>query len=143
MKFVSKNLAETADIAQKFLAECAPKEGVAMIVGLSGDLGSGKTAFTQAVAKHLGIEENVTSPTFIIEKVYKLKGSQFEYLIHIDAYRLEGGHELQHLGWSEITNNSKNLIFLEWPEKVIDILPDAMKMITFKFIDENTREIEF
>lgn len=143
MKFVSKNLQDTADIAEKFLAECASREGEALVVGLSGDLGSGKTAFTQAVAKQLGIQDIVTSPTFIIEKIYKLNNQQFDHLIHIDAYRLESGSELLHLGWKEIAANPKNVIFIEWPEKVIDILPKGITMIEFKFIDETTREINF
>lgn len=114
-----------------------------MVVGLSGDLGSGKTAFTQAVAKQLGIQDIVTSPTFIIEKIYKLNNQQFDHLIHIDAYRLESGAELLHLGWNEIAANPKNIIFVEWPEKVVDILPKGITMIEFKFIDETTREINF
>ena len=142
MKCVSKSLADTKDIAQKFLAECTSKEDGATIVGLHGDLGAGKTAFTQAVAQILGVQDVVTSPTFIIEKLYKLDGKHFDQLIHIDAYRLESGKELADLGWQEIAQNPKNLILIEWPEKVAEILPADMKKIHFTFIDESTREIE-
>ncbi len=140
---ISKSLGETEQIAQDFLKTCVTQEGKALVIGLSGDLGAGKTAFTQAIAQTLGVKEIVTSPTFIIEKIYKLHSSEFEHLIHIDAYRLESGEELLHLGWKEIISNSKNLIFIEWPEKVADILPDVTKYIKFKFIDEDTREIKF
>lgn len=143
MLHISKSITETEQIAQQFLQILIPQEGKATIVGLSGDLGAGKTAFTQVVARILGIKEIVTSPTFIIEKIYKLDEGLFEHLIHIDAYRLESGDELLHLGWKEISSNSKNLIFIEWPEKVANILPDDAKYIEFKFVDETTREIKW
>lgn len=133
----------------------------AVIVGLFGDLGSGKTTFTQAVAKVLGVTETVTSPTFVIEKIYKLGGlakqtgfvsasesrlsapHAFKHLIHIDAYRLESGKELEHLGWHDIASDPKNLIMIEWPEKVAEILPSDITKLHFTFIDEKTREIVY
>ena len=142
MKIISKSLGETEKIAREFLAENISKnENSATVVGLYGDLGSGKTAFTQAVAKCLGVKEAVTSPTFVIEKIYKLDHQNFDHLIHIDSYRLKSGDELLHLGWEEIAKNPKNLIFIEWPEKVAEILPNDIKKIHFTFVDENTREI--
>jgi tRNA threonylcarbamoyladenosine biosynthesis protein TsaE len=143
MKYLSKSLTDTRNIAQKFLAELSSTPQGATIVGLHGDLGAGKTAFTQAVAQILGVQDVVTSPTFIIEKLYKLDDKHFDQLIHIDAYRLESGKELADLGWREIAENPKNLILIEWPEKVAEILPADMKKIQFTFIDEHTREIEF
>lgn len=144
MKILSKSLEETEKIARDFIEkEFLRNESDAIIVGLYGDLGSGKTAFTQAVAKYLGVKEVVTSPTFVIEKIYKLKGGHFDHLIHIDAYRLKSGDELLRLGWEEIAKNPKNIIFVEWPERVAEILPNNIKKIYFFFINENTREIEF
>lgn len=143
MKIISKNLKEAEKIAWDFTEkEFAKNKDKALIVGLYGDLGSGKTAFTQAVAKCLGVKETVTSPTFVIEKIYKLKGENFDHLIHIDAYRLKSGDELLRLGWEEIAKNPKNIIFIEWPEKVAEILPKNIKKIYFTFIDKNTREIK-
>ncbi len=143
MKYVSKNLEETAKISHNFVVSLGGKDhNQAVIVGLYGDLGSGKTTFTQLLAKELGVTETVTSPTFVIEKIYKLKDQVFEYLIHIDAYRLEKASELLHLGWEEIIANPKNLILIEWPERVAEILPKETKKIKFTFIDETTREIE-
>ena len=130
-------------MAREFVEkEFVKNDGGALIVGLYGDLGSGKTAFTQVVAKCLGVKETVTSPTFVIEKIYKLDHRDFEHLIHIDAYRLKNGDELLHLGWEEIAKNPKNIIFIEWPERVAEILPNNMKKIYFTFVNEDTREIE-
>lgn len=137
----SKNLEDTQQIAEDFVRDLVPKN-TALVVGLYGDLGSGKTTFTQQVAKALGITETVTSPTFVIEKIYTISHNSFTQLIHIDAYRLESSKELVQLHWQEIINDPKNIIMLEWPERVADILPDGMAKLTFIFIDETTREVE-
>jgi tRNA threonylcarbamoyladenosine biosynthesis protein TsaE len=143
MKFRSTSTHETQKIAFEFVAELRPHTTEATIVALQGDLGSGKTTFTQFVANTLHFEGAVTSPTFVIEKIYKLNNNQyFNHLIHIDAYRLESAHELETLGWKELTSDPKNLILIEWPEKVAEILPENIKKVHFKFIDETTRDIE-
>ena len=142
MKIISKSLKETEKIARDFVEkEFVKNRESAFVVGFYGDLGSGKTAFTQAAAKCLGVKETVTSPTFVIEKIYKLDHQNFDHLIHIDAYRLGSGNELLNLGWEEIAKNPKNIIFIEWPEKVAEILPEDIKKIQLTFVDENTREI--
>jgi tRNA threonylcarbamoyladenosine biosynthesis protein TsaE len=130
------------------------KNSGATIVGLYGELGSGKTSFTQGVARTLGISETVVSPTFVIEKIYELQSPKteteltsppsnknFSHLIHIDAYRLEKSSELLHLGWPEIIADSKNLILIEWPERVADIIPKHIR-INFRHIENEQREIE-
>ena len=114
-----------------------------MVVALQGELGSGKTAFTQEVGKILGVAENMHSPTFVIEKIYKIDWKGFKNLIHIDAYRLEKDSELLHLGWKEITREPENLVFLEWPENIAGIIPASAQKIYFKFIDDTTREISY
>lgn len=149
MKIISKSLAETDIVARDFLKELQEfkktnqNTSAAVVVGLFGELGSGKTTFSQSLGRHLRINEFMTSPTFVIEKIYKLDGkNDFDNLIHIDAYRLEKGRELEVLGFKELLKDSKNLILIEWPERVADILPDNMIKIYFKFISENEREIE-
>ena len=131
--------------ASSFIKNLSVNSDRAIIIGLLGDLGSGKTAFVQSVAKVLKIEKYITSPTFVIQKRYKigLEGSFFENLIHIDAYRLESGEELLSLDWVEIKSNPKNIIFIEWPERINEVLDKDMETIHFKFIDENTREVIF
>lgn len=111
----------------------------AVVVGLEGDLGAGKTTLFQGVAKNLGVIEHTTSPTFVIQKTYRLKGQPFENLIHIDAYRLKSARELEALGWKELLTDRANLIFLEWPERVRDALPAGTHTIKLRFVDEQTR----
>ena len=128
MKYISNSLEETQKIADDFIKNISPKSDSAFVVGLSGNLGAGKTAFTKCIAKSLGVEETVTSPTFVIEKIYELENQKFSHLIHIDAYRLESGEELLNLGWQRIISDPKNLILIEWPEKVSSVMPEHTKM---------------
>jgi tRNA threonylcarbamoyladenosine biosynthesis protein TsaE len=154
MKYISKSLEETKEIAQNFLNTLKPQER-ATVIALQGDLGAGKTAFSQMVGKLLGVEENMQSPTFVIMKIYKLKPTTsprhggasnqqlWSNLIHIDAYRLEKEEELLHLGWQEIISEPENLVLIEWPENVSGIIPSDTRRVDFKFVDESTREISY
>lgn len=119
-----------------------PKEK-AVILALSGDLGTGKTTITKEIAKHLGVRENVISPTFVIMKIYKTKDKIFKNLIHIDAYRLENDEEILMLGWKDMIEDKNNLIILEWPERVLKCLPIDVFSINIEHKDETTRNIKF
>ncbi len=140
MKVISKSLSDTRDTARLVLDSLAAGTE-AGVVALQGDLGAGKTAFTQEVGKLLGITEGMQSPTFVIMKIYPIDFKGFKNFIHIDAYRLEHESELLHLGWQELIREPENLIFIEWPERVAGIMPESAKTINFTFIDEVTREI--
>ena len=143
MKRTIKDVGEMDKFASEFVENIKPKGSGAVIIGLYGDLGSGKTTFVQCVASHLGITKTVTSPTFVIEKIYKLEGKEFNHMVHIDAYRLENGNELKSLGFEEISKDPGNIIFVEWPERVRDIMPQDKKDLSFTFVDESTRVIEY
>ena len=132
----------TKAFAGQFLQKLVPVSSGATVIGLCGELGAGKTT----CANMLGISENVTSPTFVILKKYKLDGKilngKFDFLIHIDAYRLKGGAELNAIGWQEIVSDPRNLVMIEWPELVADVMPANTMYIDFKHVDETTREIK-
>lgn len=142
MKYLSKSLDETKEIAKTFLNTVSPRQ-VAVVVALEGDLGTGKTTFAQAIGEYLGVEEDMHSPTFVIEKVYNIDWKGFKKLIHIDAYRLETETELMHLGWQELVIEPENLILIEWPARVKNIVPAAAKSVLFTHVDERKREITF
>ena len=143
MKIISKSLDDTKKAARLVLSKLKLKSSTATTLFLEGDLGSGKTTFTQALAKELGVKNHLTSPTFVLIKSYQTNNPIFKKLIHIDAYRLNQGQDLLNLGWSELTVNPDNLIVLEWPERVTDIFTGTEYKINFKFIDEKTREISW
>ncbi|MDO8572771.1 MAG: tRNA (adenosine(37)-N6)-threonylcarbamoyltransferase complex ATPase subunit type 1 TsaE [bacterium] len=142
--FTSKDIKDTEKFAAQFIREISKqkKQLGATVVGLSGELGSGKTAFVKGVAQALGVKNTVTSPTFVLEKIYTLPpGKEFSKLVHIDAYRLEDKKELNALNWDEVIEDSKILILIEWPECVKGALPKDAMRIEFRFVSEHTREI--
>lgn len=144
-----KTLEELEAEAARFVAGLIPKEDGATLVTLSGELGAGKTAFAKAVARVLGVEETVNSPTFVLEKIYSLDSARdenakaFSRLIHIDAYRLKAGGDLAPLGFDEIMKNADNLILLEWPKKVADALPVPDVKISFVVHTDGSRAISY
>jgi len=123
MKILSKDPLDTKIAAEKFIRKLR-KKAQAVVIGLRGDLGAGKTTFVKFVAESLGIKNHITSPTFVIMKKFTIYDLRFKNLIHIDAYRLKESKELKNLGWDNIIKDPNNVIFLEWPEKVNDILPE-------------------
>lgn len=140
---VSISLEQTKKVAQGFVENLVPLTDQATVVELVGDLGSGKTTFTQAIAQHLSVSETVVSPTFVIQKRYTIPHHpNFTTLIHIDAYRLENPDEILRLEWKEDLENPENLILVEWPSKIKTHIPNSHQ-IYFRFIDENTREIDW
>ena len=149
MERIVRTLEDLSAEAARLLRGLAPLEAGATLVTLSGELGAGKTAFVQACARALGIEESVTSPTFVLEKIYALTPksghpmSTFGRLVHIDAYRIEGGAALAPLGFDELMKDPGNLIVLEWPEQVADALPPATTAVTLSANPDSSRTISY
>lgn len=148
----TNNLQEFQKKARDFALDLTPLPNRATVVGLYGDLGSGKTTFVQSVAKALGISHVITSPTFLIFKRFKIpafaqalrtgrQDSRFKNLIHVDAYRLKNGEELRRLRFEELLRDPTNLIFIEWADRVADILPENHQKLYFEFVDEQKRKI--
>ena len=138
----SKSLVETQVLASNLLKQITPVDDFATVIFLEGDLGSGKTTFTKSLAKELGIKDTVISPTFILQKKYKINNKKYIYknLVHIDAYRFEDPKEVKVLTLDETLKDPKNLVIIEWPSKLGKGLAYNIK-IKFKSIDENTKSI--
>jgi tRNA threonylcarbamoyladenosine biosynthesis protein TsaE len=114
----------------------------AVLVTFSGDLGAGKTTLIQEIARQFNIQETVISPTYVIMKKYQIPHSeQFETLIHIDAYRIESEDELSNIGWDEYVANAKNLILVEWPERVPVHTKNPNLHITLTHHNDDSRKI--
>jgi len=140
MKFVTKSFSETHKIAEKLVK----KLNTGDILALKGNLGSGKTCFTQGLARAFGIKKIITSPTFTLLNIYpiKYKKNEIKKLYHFDLYRINNIKEFLKLGFKEILEQKNGIIVLEWPERIQKILPQKTIVIKFKFINENTRKIE-
>jgi len=136
MEIITKSAEETQKVG-RFLAEefikNKPNKNKAVIIALEGDLGGGKTTFIQGFAKGLKIKDKITSPTFVIMKKYN-------FLYHIDCYRIKD-KDLLELDFKEIINNNKNIVVIEWAERVKKILPQNALWLKFEYLDKNKRKI--
>ena len=133
------------EYAEGFVAGLPQRLGTqAYVVGLQGELGAGKTTFVQAVAKALGVQESVTSPTFVIAQKYKTSHPVFSHLVHIDAYRLEDETK-DTFGFQEYRKDPRNLMLVEWPTIVSYMirLSDFDSVLTFETVDETTRALTY
>lgn len=120
----------------------------AIVIGLSGELGSGKTAFCQSFAKALGVKEKVHSPTFVIFRKHEIRStkyetnSKFKNLYHFDVYRIKKTKEIIDLGWKKIVSEPKNIILVEWAENVRKIFPKKHFWINLSYLGKNKRGID-
>lgn len=138
MIFTSHSVKQTQELAKKIALKY--KDGG--IFALSGPLGAGKTTFTQGFAQGLGIKDKLLSPTFVLMREYKIPGNAKGKLFHIDLYRLDQIEQIDELGISEILSNPKNIILIEWAEKLGTQLPKETILVIIKHLSENSREIE-
>lgn len=129
-KFITTSKTQTQKLGEELAKELRGGE----IICLSGELGAGKTTFTQGLLKGLKATGPYTSPTFVVMKKY-------EHIYHIDAYRIKDT-DLLELGWEELLADKKNIIIIEWAERVRKIIPDNAIWIKFKWLDENKRELK-
>lgn len=150
---VTKSAEETKKVAKLFAKDITGGFQVggeaATIIALVGNLGAGKTTFTQGFAEGLSIKEKINSPTFVILKEYeihrhKISKSCFKNFYHIDCYRLKNEKDAETIGLEEILKNPENLVLIEWAERVKKILPKKQLIIVkFFHINEETRKIVF
>ena len=139
MEFITKSTRETQDVGRKVAADLIKKTPT--VIALTGDLGSGKTTFVQGFAKALGIRKKIISPTFILMRTYKAKRNNVLY--HLDLYRLESNleSEIENLGIKDIWKEGKNILVIEWAEKIKELLPDGTIWIKFEYLSDDQRKI--
>ena len=163
--FLTKTPSQTkklGEILAKEILKTKFKEAV--ILGLSGELGGGKTTFLQGFAKGLGVKEKILSPTFVIIKRFKIlrtrtssvrgrqdltphqklrfgTGQGFKNFYHIDCYRIRKPKEILDMGFKKIISNPQNIVAVEWAERVKNFLPKSALILKFKFINRIKRKI--
>lgn len=132
MDFVreTESLLETQDLAFNLASFLSPGD----LLSLTGDLGAGKTAFTQGLAKGLGIKDNITSPTFTLIKEYQGRLP----LYHFDVFRLKSEQDLFDLGFEDYFYGA-GVTVVEWGDKVSSLLPDEFLEIEFHRMDKETQ----
>ena len=142
--FEVNSVEETWELAKKLAAELKPGD----VVCLEGDLGAGKTTFTQGLAAALGVPGRVNSPTFCIVQEHRAPNlpnlpNLPNFLVHMDLYRLHGEDDVIAIGWEDYLAEGAILV-VEWPERAGSLVPSAAKHVVFTHLDaEESRRIEF
>ena len=113
----------------KFAKDFAKKLKGGDVIGLEGNLGAGKTIFTKGLAAGLGIKKHITSPTFVLMKVYPVKHGAIKNLCHIDAYRIKSAEDLTAIGAEEYFNRLDTVSIVEWADNIKKILPKRTRNI--------------
>ena len=140
---------ETWELAKRFAAELTPGD----VVCLEGDLGAGKTTFTQGLAVALGVKGRVTSPTFCLVQEHiaddfsrggkDSAATTVKLLVHMDLYRLNGEDDVLAIGWEDYLERGAVLV-VEWPERAGSLIPAKARHIVFTHLEgEEKRRIEF
>lgn len=146
LMFLSQSPKETKALAQIFFSQFKSFDKP-LILALSGNLGAGKTTFTQGLAKALGVKDRVVSPTFVVMKSFPIPGrlplavSRKRFFWHIDCWRLSK-QDFEYLGLKEILKNSSNIVCLEWAERVKKLLPKNALWLEFEHLGEDKRKIK-
>ncbi|MFZ2778624.1 MAG: tRNA (adenosine(37)-N6)-threonylcarbamoyltransferase complex ATPase subunit type 1 TsaE [Candidatus Moraniibacteriota bacterium] len=157
-EFVTQNFKETRELGKLLANELKGGE----VVCLFGELGAGKTTFTQGLLEGLGAEKPYTSPTFVVMKEYKTaisgqrtvnlptprlqqasskqKAKEIKIIYHFDAYRVEA-EDVANLGWEEITADPSNICIVEWADRIKKIIPERAIWIGFEWLDEKKRKL--
>lgn len=112
------------------------------VIALSGPLAAGKTTLTSSLLEALGYNGHVSSPTFVIERRYPLKGGKINEVLHLDFYRLSS-EQIGSLDWLDNAGEKGTLTLIEWPERVAGLLPAKTKTITLEIINDKTRRVTF
>ena len=134
MEKLVNNLNETEKVAQEFASTLKSGD----VVLLYGDLGAGKTTFTQFVFASLGVKEIVNSPTFAVLKTYNVKGIT---LNHFDTYRINVEEAIE-CGFDEVLNDKNCITFIEWADMIKPLIPKKCIVGRIKCLGETKRSIE-
>ena len=130
--FISKSREQTEQFATEYAKTLKPYD----VVLLDGDMGAGKTVFAKGVARGLGIEEEVTSPTYAYMNDYDGR------LFHYDCYRIESVAQTENLGLTDCFEMG-GVCLVEWAQNIAPLLPKKVKRVCIRKVSENEREIEY
>ena len=133
-----KEIISTLDKLDAAAAEFLEAVGQNRLIAFYGNLGAGKTTFIKALCDRLGVDDNVCSPTFTIVNEYR--AADGDSVFHFDFYRIDSLREAQDLGLEEYFY-SGCFCFMEWPEKVAELLPEEVVEVRIEPVDEVTRRI--
>lgn len=128
-KYIVTNISETKHLAENF----AKTLKIGDIILLNGDLGAGKTTFTQFLFKALGVTAIVNSPTFAVLKTYEANDLT---LNHFDTYRINTAEAIE-CGFDEVISSRDGITVIEWSENIFELLPKDCIKINISLVGEN------
>ena len=137
MEYITNDARQTRKLGEKQASLLKGGE----VLCLSGELGAGKTTFISGLINYFKPNTRVLSPTFIIVRHYSIKHKRIKYIYHIDLYRLDDLSAIRDLGILELFNKPDNVIAIEWPEKMKQLLPKDRIKIEFKVLEKDRRKI--
>lgn len=141
MKIITRNERETEKLGEKIAKKLLTIKRGPQILCLVGDLGGGKTTFLRGFAKGLRIRERILSPTFILMRRFRTKNLRFKNFYHLDCYRIKNKEEIFKLQLKKIMKEKKNIVAIEWAEKIKKVIPPNAIWIKFKILGRGKRKI--
>ena len=130
--FISKKSEDTLEFAKTYASTLKGGD----IVLLNGEMGAGKTVFAKGVAKGLGIDDEILSPTYSYMNDYSGK------LFHFDCYRLKSGGQAEELGLCDYFY-ADGICLIEWAENISSVLPEKVKKVNIEKLGGDIRRIEY
>lgn len=140
MEIITHSVQDTQEVARSIAKDILEKRKPNLVL-IEGELGGGKTTFSQGFIKSLGVEQVVTSPTFVIMKPYPIRDTEYT-VYHIDLYRLNQEWEVLDLGIMDLIQNPNNILLIEWASKNPNLWENIPHtLIEFKVINQQERSI--
>ena len=138
-KIITESEKQTISLGEKISKNFCGGE----VIGLIGELGAGKTVLIKGIAQGLNIKKIITSPTFVLMKIYKIPNNkkQLKTLVHVDAYRLASGNELIDIGIKDWLEKSDTIVVIEWADNIKSILSKNTIIVNIKQGDKKNKRI--
>jgi len=135
---ITNSAQETIEFGKKLASNFKGGE----VICLYGNLGAGKTTLIKGIALGLGVKKVVTSPTFILMNIYNLEPRTYNLkcFVHIDCYRIKKAEDMENIGATEYFNDPNSVVMIEWPERILEILPKKRTDIHITIKGKNERE---
>ncbi len=133
---ICKNVEETIRWGSE---QMAPRLSAGMIIALTGDLGAGKTHLVKGIARGLGYQGEVTSPTFTL--LHEYLGGRLT-LYHLDLYRIQGAQEAIRFGVEDYLPAAEGVTIVEWPERIQSLLPSGTEWWEIQILEDQSRQIK-